>query len=315
MQQVTIHRQPGATIGVTRRRLTDPAVAQGARVTITRRSSLGESDSEFFRLFCAEEHSVRILGSRVHLLSVSRTVDQIEEWIQKPDGSCHQVVVTGFHGLWEAHKTPRLHAILNGADLWVPDGIAPVAIARLRGHREAVRAPGAEIMRELFSRCRARKYRSYFYGDTEATLSALRTAVMRDYPHHEIAGMFSPPFRRLTREEDHAAVAAINQTQPDVLWISLGMPKQDIWIHERLHQLQVPVAIGVGAAFAFVAGTVDRCPEWMGNAGFEWAYRLFREPRKLWRRDLLDGPRFLFCVGREFLQGEKSIVSQSKIPE
>jgi N-acetylglucosaminyldiphosphoundecaprenol N-acetyl-beta-D-mannosaminyltransferase len=82
------------------------------------------------------------------------------------------------------------------------------------------------------------------------------------------------------------------------------MPKQDIWIHEHLDRLNVPVVIGVGAAFAFVAGTVPRCPEWVGRMGFEWAYRFLKEPRKLWRRDLLDGPRFLFHAGLEFLHSE-----------
>jgi N-acetylglucosaminyldiphosphoundecaprenol N-acetyl-beta-D-mannosaminyltransferase len=80
------------------------------------------------------------------------------------------------------------------------------------------------------------------------------------------------------------------------------MPKQDIWIRERLALLNVPVAIGVGAAFAFVAGTVSRCPTWMGDAGLEWVYRFFREPHKLWRRDLLDGPRFIFQAGLELLR-------------
>jgi N-acetylglucosaminyldiphosphoundecaprenol N-acetyl-beta-D-mannosaminyltransferase len=89
------------------------------------------------------------------------------------------------------------------------------------------------------------------------------------------------------------------------------MPKQDIWIHDRLKDLNVPVAIGVGAAFAFVAGTVSRCPEWMGRAGFEWVYRFLKEPGKLWRRDLLDGPRFLFHAGLEILRNETSSANQS----
>jgi N-acetylglucosaminyldiphosphoundecaprenol N-acetyl-beta-D-mannosaminyltransferase len=79
----------------------------------------------------------------------------------------------------------------------------------------------------------------------------------------------------------------------------LGAPKQDRWIHERLHRLHVPVAIGVGAAFQFIAGTVERCPQWVGRMGFEWAYRFGKEPKKLWRRDLIDGPQFLLHLGLE----------------
>lgn len=252
----------------------------------------------------AAEPSVHILGSRVHLVTASRTVDYIEQWIRMGDGRCRQAIVTGFHGLHEAHKNPALRAMLNEADLWVPDGIAPVWLARLRGHRHATRATGTDILQEFLRRSNQRGYSSYFYGDTDRTLQSLVGAVNERYPGHRVAGAFSPPFRALSAEEDQTIVDRINAARPDVLWVALGLPKQDVWIAERLHRLNVPVAIGVGAAFAFVAGTVSRCPEWMGNAGFEWVYRFLREPQKLWRRDLLDGPRFLFQVGKEILRNE-----------
>lgn len=253
-------------------------------------------------LFSSANPQVNVLGSRVHLVSVERTVDHIEEWIERGDNICRRVIVTGFHGLWEAHKNPNLRAMLNSAELWVPDGIAPIWVARLHGHRNVQRAPGAAIMREFFRRANQKQYRSYFYGDTDATLAALKTSLSRDYPGHQVVGAFSPPFRKLTPEEDQEIVDRINAARPDILWVGLGMPKQDIWIYERLHRLNVPVAIGVGAAFAFVAGTVQRCPEWIGSMGFEWVYRFLREPKKLWRRDILDGPQFLFHVGMELIR-------------
>jgi len=262
-----------------------------------------------------DEPSVHILGSRVHLVSVMRTVDHIEHWIGLRDGQCRQVIVTGFHGLLEAHKSPRIRSILNAAELWVPDGIAPVWLARMRGHREAVRAPGAEIMLEFLKRAGEKSYSSYFYGDTEETLASLCATVARKYPGHRIAGTYSPPFRSFTPGEDAAIVEQINAARPDILWVALGLPKQDIWIHERLKNLKVPAAIGVGAAFAFVAGTVPRCPKWMGNAGFEWVYRFLKEPRKLWRRDLLDGPRFLFHAGLEAIRDGISTAKTSSAPD
>ncbi len=245
------------------------------------------------------EPVVQILGSRIHLVSALRAVDHIEYWIKNREVCCRQMVVTGFHGLLEAHKSSEIRSALNEADLWVPDGIAPVWLARLRGYRNVVRAPGAEIMQEFLRRSQQKFYSSYFYGDTEKTLAALCETVKRDFPFHKIAGTFSPPFHRLTTIEEDTILDRINAARPDVLWVALGMPKQEMWIHDRLKQLNVPVAIGVGAAFAFVAGSVPRCPEWMGTAGFEWVYRLWKEPGKLWRRDLLDGPRFLFHAGLE----------------
>lgn len=246
--------------------------------------------------------AIEVLGSTIHLMSVHETVDQIEQWVAAREPACRRVSVNGFHGILEAYKDARVRAVLNACELWVPDGIAPVLLARLYGYHDVQRVPGTDIMREFCRRANQKGYSSYFYGNTEETLAALRGRLKEDYPHHKIAGTFSPPFRPLTPEEDSAVIDRINAARPDILWVGLGAPKQELWIYDRLDQLKVPVAIGVGAAFAFVAGTVQRCPDWVGRSGFEWAYRLLREPKKLWRRDLIDGPRFLLCVARELAE-------------
>ncbi len=116
------------------------------------------------------------------------------------------------------------------------------------------------------------------------------------YPGHKIVGTFAPPFRPLTLEEDEEVIRMINESQPDILWVGLGLPKQDRWVFEHKDRLNVPIATGVGAAFDFVSGKVKRVPEWIGNNGFEWIWRFIQEPKKLWKRDLLDGPRFVFHV-------------------
>jgi len=243
--------------------------------------------------------AIRVLGSRVHLVTTDQTVDQIEHWIAEKGQRCNRINVTGFHELWVGHKDASYRAMLNRADLSIPDGIAPVWASRIHGYVKVKRTPGAEVMKEFFRRADLHGYRSYFYGDTEATLAKLQIKLTETWPGHIIAGMYSPPFRTLTLQEDKEAIERINAARPDVLWVGLGSPKQDRWIHERLGRLRVPVAIGVGAAFAFTAGTVQRCPEWLGSMGLEWAYRFSREPLKLWRRDIIDGPRFLFHLGME----------------
>ena len=247
----------------------------------------------------AKVATIQVLGSRVHLVTIDQTVDQIEHWIENKSQRCKRINVTGFHELWVGHKDPGYRAMLNHADLSIPDGIAPVWVSRYRGHNNVKRAPGSGVMKEFFRRASLRGYSSYFYGDTEATLTNLRIKLSEAWPGHVIAGMYSPPFRPLTLEEDQEAIDRINEACPDILWVGLGSPKQDRWVHERLERLRVPVAIGVGAAFAFTAGTVQRCPEWLGSIGLEWAYRFTKEPLKLWRRDIIDGPRFLFHLGME----------------
>lgn len=240
--------------------------------------------------------AVRILGAKVHLSALCQVMQMMTGWIESHGERCRRIVVTGFHGIWEAHKRPDFKAVLNSADLWVPDGIAPVWVARLKGLRGIQRIPGADLMRAFFERANERGYSSFFYGDRPETLSALRERLEREYPNHRVAGTFSPPFEAVSPEEDEAHVRMINEAHPDVLWVGLGLPKQERWIAEHQGRLTVPVAVGVGAAFGFLSGKVKRAPAWVGRCGFEWLWRLIHEPRKLWRRDFLDGPRFLCHV-------------------
>jgi N-acetylglucosaminyldiphosphoundecaprenol N-acetyl-beta-D-mannosaminyltransferase len=172
-------------------------------------------------------------------------------------------VVTGFHGIWEAHQSPELHRVLNSADLWVADGIAPVWVARLRGLRNVKRTPVADIMQAFFRLAQQKGFASFFYGDTDETLAALRRRLEADYPGHRIAGMISPPFRPLVagmtsppfrplaQEEDARYLEQINDSGAHVLWVGLGTPKQDRWIWERRLRLRVSVAVGVGAPSRF----------------------------------------------------------------
>lgn len=239
------------------------------------------------------EPYVEILGCHVSRTTLTEAVALMEAWIREPLEKPRHIVATGFHGIWEAHKDPELRQVLNSADLFCPDGIAPVWLSRL--HREPLcgRVSGPDLMAAFLLRANATGYSSFFFGDTRETLIALKRKVEIDYPGHRVAGFLSPPFRELTAEEDRAVLDQINCARPDVLWIGLGMPKQEWWIVEHRDQLRVPIVAGVGAAFGFLSGRVKRAPQWVGNHGFEWLWRLGMEPKKLWRRDLIDGPRFM----------------------
>lgn len=247
---------------------------------------------------CTQFPEFKVLGCRIHAISIPEVITQIGNWIEGGKQG-KRIVVTGFHGIWEAHQNSRLKEIVNSADLWIPDGIAPVWVARLRGLPNVRRTPGAELMAAFFAAAQAKAYKSFFYGDTQDTLLQLQLRLQQKYPQHRIVGAYSPPFRKLTIEEDRRVVDMINSAKPDVLWVALGMPKQDRWIYEHIDKLQVPVAIGVGAAFGFLSAKVKRAPAWIGDIGFEWAWRLLMEPRKLWRRDLCAGTRFLWHVALE----------------
>lgn len=234
---------------------------------------------------------VSILGAEVSKVTLDLALEQIEDWIAHFDGRSRFIVATGFHGIWVGFNDPEFRAIINSSDLFCPDGIAPVWLSRLFGTPLPERVPGPDLMRAFVSGA-ARK--SFFYGDTDETLKALSQRLSEESPGHEIVGSYSPPFRSLTADEDDGVVKQINDARPDVLWVGLGLPKQEYWIHAHLGRLHVPVVAAVGAAFRLVSGQVSRAPCWLRDAGMEWAWRLACEPRKLWRRDLVDGPRFLY---------------------
>jgi len=238
---------------------------------------------------------VNVLGSHVPVVELDDALNRMEALIAKRDGICRHVINTGFHGIWEGHNRPEFGEVLNAADFWVPDGIAVSLIARAHGHRMP-RIGGPEFVEAFLERADQKNYRSFFFGETPETLESLETVLKRKYPGHEIVGTFSPPFRQPTEEEDEEHVRMINESGADVLWVALGCPKQEQWIYDHSDRLTVPVAVGIGAIFGFLSGTVKHAPLWIGNLGFEWAYRVLKEPKKCWRRSFVQGPQFVTHV-------------------
>lgn len=236
--------------------------------------------------------SIRTLGVRVHMVQIPEVVGLMADWIENDRQRCHHIVNTGMHGIMEARRDPSFKAILNSADLFFPDGISMIWVARRRGFPLKKRGTGPELLREFCKTASTKGYRSFFLGDTDDTLDQLTGKLRAEFPGLEIAGTFSPPFRPITPEEDEEIIRMINGSKPDVLWIGLGCPKQERWIFEHKDRLDVPVAIGVGAYFKFHSGQVKRVPALVGDFGFEWLWRFLHEPRRLWRRVLIDGPRF-----------------------
>jgi N-acetylglucosaminyldiphosphoundecaprenol N-acetyl-beta-D-mannosaminyltransferase len=236
---------------------------------------------------------VDIMGCKISSVTVFEALATIEIWIEQQSQRCKFVVATGFHGVWEAQKNSEFRSILNSADLFCPDGIAPVWLFRIMGEPLNGRVPGPDLLAAFINAANIKGYSSFFLGDTPETLAALTTRIAGRYPGHRIAGALSPPFRSLTEADNEAILETIHKAKPDVLWVAFGLPKQELWISQHLKELNIPVAVAVGAAFGFLSGKVKRAPRWMGRAGFEWLWRLAHEPRKLWHRDFVEGSRFL----------------------
>ena len=192
-----------------------------------------------------------------------------------------------------SYDDPDYCAVQNGGIMAIPDGGPLSSVGRKRGHANMERTTGPSYMGEILKISAEKGYRHYFYGSTEQTLEKLYKALNENYPGIQIAGMYSPPFRPTTPEEDAAVVKRINETKPDFVWVGLGAPKQEKWM--AAHQGIVDgFMVGVGAGFDYFAGNIERAPEWMQKCNLEWMYRLIQDPKRLFKRYLVTNTKFIW---------------------
>jgi len=210
------------------------------------------------------------------------------------------VCACNVHTVMASGEDPELRAALLASSLNVPDGQPLVWALNALGHTLPGRVYGPELMSRASERAAERGYRFYLYGGrNQGALVQLALNLRRRHPGVKIVGGYSPPHRPLSDEERQAIAAEINRCQADVVWVGIGVPKQEKWMAQMREELNTPVLVGVGAAFDFHAGLVPQAPNWIQEAGLEWAYRLAHEPRRLWRRYLRYNPRFLTAFARQ----------------
>jgi len=239
-----------------------------------------------------------VLGVSVDAVEIPDVTELMERWIAARS-ACHCIAFTGMHGISETQSDPSFRQILNSADLVVADGMPLVWLGRWHGYVMRRRVYGPELM-ETFCRKTGPLYQHYFYGGGPGVADRLADILKQRYGVRTV-GTYSPPFRPLTEEEKVEVDRRIQAVAPDVVWVGLGGPKQERWMYEHRPRLTVPVLAGVGAAFDFVAGTVKEAPPWIQENGLEWFFRLVQEPRRLWRRYLVIGSKFVWNVSLELL--------------
>lgn len=243
----------------------------------------------------AEGPTYKILGVRVNAVQIPEVISHMQDWIARRD-ACRYIAVTDMHSLMQAQRVSSFKAVLEGAALAVPDGFPLVWLARRKGFPLRRRVYGPELMERFCAATAAKGYRHFFYGGAPGVAEALGEHFSARFPGLRIAGAHCPPFRSLSQEEDAAEVATINSSQADIVWVGLGAPKQERWMFEHRGRLNSPILIGVGAAFDFHTGRIAQAPCWMREHGFEWLFRLTREPMRLWRRYLIYGTQFVALV-------------------
>lgn len=237
-----------------------------------------------------------ILKTNINVTDMDGTIAYITENLDALKGD--YICVSNVHTTVMAYRDKEYRKIQNSAAMALPDGQPLSIVSRRRGYAQAQRVPGPDLMPAILDLSQERGYTHYFYGSTEHTLTRLREELLKRYPKLQIAGMYAPPFRELTVEEDEEAVRRINESGADFVWVALGAPKQERWMYAHRNRVR-GLMLGVGAAFDFIAGTVKRAPMWMQKLCMEWVFRIMQDPRRMLPRYLSTNFAFLYYVHRE----------------
>lgn len=232
-----------------------------------------------------------ILGVNIAAIDMEWLVDYLGSNIRLLSGD--YICVSNVHTTVTAYEDSEYLKVQNGGIMAIPDGGPLSSVGQRRGFKNMKRTTGPSLMGEIFKISAEKGYRHYFYGSTDETLEKLYAALIDAYPGIQIAGMYSPPFRPMTEDEDKAIVERINETKPDFVWVGLGAPKQEKWM--AAHQGKVNgLMIGVGAGFDYYAGNIERAPEWMQKRNLEWVYRLIQDPKRLFGRYWHTNTKFIW---------------------
>lgn len=249
-----------------------------------------------------------VVGTSISMTSYGEVLAAIDD---RPAETAMVITVCNVHSVMSARKDSDLAAAIEGSDIATPDGVPLVWALRRTANPQQERVYGPEIMRLALVDEERRRWRHYLYGSTDDTLAALVGSVAEFAPDAEIVGQLAPPFRPLTDDEQEQHLDMIRRSGADVVWVGLGMPKQEFWMAAAHEKLPGMALVGVGAAFDFLAGSVKQAPRWMQRAGLEWLYRLIQEPRRLWRRYIWNNPAFAALLVRQILAGRIKKVPQT----
>jgi N-acetylglucosaminyldiphosphoundecaprenol N-acetyl-beta-D-mannosaminyltransferase len=242
--------------------------------------------------------TIPILGSPITALPFETQVSVITNWATKREN--HYVCVANVHMLVEAHWHADFAKVLEQADLVTPDGMPLVWLLRLMGMKHQNRVAGLDLFLALCAKAEQNGTSIYFVGSQATILERIRARLMREFPKLQIAGMAPLPFRSLTEQEREELLNNIEASKAGLVFVSLGCPKQEKWMHQNCDRVSA-VMLGLGGVFPIYAGLQRRAPRWVRDWGLEWLYRLMQEPGRLWKRYLVTNLVFLGLILRQLL--------------
>jgi N-acetylglucosaminyldiphosphoundecaprenol N-acetyl-beta-D-mannosaminyltransferase len=241
-----------------------------------------------------------VLGVKVSAVDLRTAVDMADRWIAGQNQG--YICVTGVHGVMEAQKDPELLSILNHAFINTPDGMPMSWVGHLQGLSQMDRVFGPEFMAAICEVSVDRGYRHFLYGGKPGVAGLLKETLQSRFPGLRIVGTYTPPFRELSAAEEDEVLTQVQAVKPHILWVGLSTPKQERFMAHYTDRLGVPLLIGVGAAFDYHTGGIRDSPHWIKRAGLQWLHRLLQDPRRLWKRYLLNNPAFMWNIALQMLK-------------
>ena len=238
---------------------------------------------------------ITVLGVRLHNVDTAETLGIIDTFIK--EGGPHQVCTPNVDFLVQAQKDSEFFRILNQASLSVPDGMGVVYASRFLGTPLKENVKGRILVIHLCRQAAQLRHSVFFLGGAPGVADQAAQILSQQFPGLKIAGTLSPSFHIMDDEvENNRVLDELNRCRPDILFVGMGAPKQDKWIAKNLSQTRIPVALGIGGTFDIISGRIKESPRWMTNVGLEWLFRLSCEPGRLWKRYLVQDPKFFWKV-------------------
>jgi len=248
-----------------------------------------------------------VLGIGIDAVNMQQALAKIaQELEQRRKG---YICLAGVHGVMEAQRNPEVARVLAGAALVAPDGMPTVWVGHYQGHSQMERVTGPDLMLEVMRREEFRGCTHFFCGGKEGIARELRDQIVARFPFVKIAGTYTPPFGPMSPEQEKEFIEQIGHLKPDIIWVGISTPKQELFMERYLPLLDTTLMFGVGAAFDFHTGRIADCAEWIKRCGLQWFHRLLQDPKHLWKRYLRNNPSFLFSIALQ-LTGLKSYPPQ-----
>ena len=254
-----------------------------------------------------------VLGVQVSAVHLEQAAELACKWIEH--GGLGYACMTGVHGVMEAQRDEALRGILNNAVLNAPDGMPLSWVGRMQGFAQMDCVTGPQFMLRMCAIAAERGYRIFLYGGAPGVAELLSERMKTRFPGLQVVGTWTPPFRPLTAQEEEQMLTAVRRARPQVMWVGLSTPRQERFMAQYVHQLEVPLLVGVGAAFDFHTGRLRDCPRWVKRAGLQWLHRMAQEPRRLALRYLRNNPEFVWRIALQLAGARHEMANQQHAAE